>query len=57
MFDYLMSVLLRRPLWLEHERPEAREASRETTPLDQVERLQRNGVTLPVMLEFTRVGW
>lgn len=28
-----------------------------SAPLDQVERLQREGTTLPVLMEFGRHGW
>lgn len=29
----------------------------EATPMDPVERLQHNGSTFPVVMEFSRLGW
>ena len=37
--------------------PRRRLTNAASTPLDPVERLQRHGSGLPVMLEFARTGW
>ena len=57
MFQQLLSKLARPSSFLKRggETRETRPA--EYIPLDPVEHLQRNGTTLPVMIEFTRLGW
>jgi hypothetical protein len=55
MLVRLVSELLRMLLLTHGRRPASRVSG--DVPLDYVERLQRHGTSLPVVLELSRPGW
>ena len=53
----LLSPLNHLARLLKRSRPRTLSAVAEPPPLDPVERLQHNGSTFPVVMEFSRLSW